>query len=252
MPGFARHWPTNCSSRASCARQLRKDGGPGDYDQAQLRVYLCRALGQFQLPEALPPLLQCAALDTAPLAQDSPERLVRRAALESIAVLAAGLGPQGDCGQERVITVLRDACRDTGPTDTDIPSAATFALGVIGGDQATSLLEELAADPRLDVRFNAATGLARQGHRLALPGVLEMLNPAHPDIGAAERTESARLRKRELVLRSGIQACAPLLQHGPATARPPLLEALERLRDSDTCSARVRMDAKEMLLHAQP
>ena len=78
-------------------------GRTGEQSQ-MLRVYLCRALGEFSVPTALPPLVAQA--------QISAEPLSARAAVEAIAVLATNLLAAGrDAGgadtTEAVITASR-------------------------------------------------------------------------------------------------------------------------------------------------
>ena len=97
-----------------------KSGRTGEQSQ-MLRVYLCRALGEFTISEALPPLLERA--------KDTTQPEVARAAIEAIAVLAtnlsaAGADPSGPDVAEAVVAASRSG-------DVGLRSAAAFTLGVI-------------------------------------------------------------------------------------------------------------------------
>ncbi len=236
------------------AEQTRQAGEPEDEELVRFRAFLCRTLGEFRLLDGLAILLRCAAADTSSLPADSRERDVRRAALEAIAMLAGNVGArQGALTDSETIDVLAAASRETGSStpgarDSDIASAATFALGVIGGPQATELLVQLLADTRLDVRYNAATGLARQGRSEATSTLVEMLKLENRAAVKNERTESARVRKQLIVLSNGIRATERLLPAVSGLDRQLLLAALQRLEESKTAPDRIRIDAKDALL----
>jgi HEAT repeat protein len=238
------------------AEQQRRAGGEVDEELTQFRAYLCHALGNFRLGDALPPLLQCAAAPTAETAAASPEHEVRRAAMEAIAVLAGNIDTQELPSHDRLVDVLisasgQEAARSNEQQQqADIASAATFALGVIGGPRATEQLLDLITDGRTDVRYNAATGLARQSRPEAVPVLLEMLDLDNRLAYDGERTESARSRKQQMVLHSGIQACTLLLPAASPADRQQLITALQQLRDSPTAPARIRIDAQQALMQA--
>lgn len=226
--------------------------GPDDPIQTQFRVYLCRALGEFRVPDGLPSLLRAAEVSAR---SGCPE--VQCAALEALAVLASNVGPSAFQNDPRALSVLRDASgpgQDAGGSDGSarIASTATFTLGVVGGPAATQRLTELLADRRPDVRYNAATGLARHGELAALPVLLEMLDADNflsldrpSDAGPPERY-------RELVTRNAVQAVTRLAPVVPPEDRSVLSEALARLHSAPALPARLRLavQAAQAELHA--
>ena len=68
-------------------------------------------------------------------------------------------------------------------------------MGVIGGGKAESTLETLLSDGHSDVRYNAATGLARHGNARAVDVLLEMLDPA--EAARIEATEAGPGRRNQ-------------------------------------------------------
>ncbi len=124
-------------------------------EQVKLEVYLCCALGEFQVPDAVPPLVEAASLT-------GPEEVaVRRAALEGLAVLAKNLALKSGPEKEQMDRVLTAAAADQEP---EIRVAAAFALGLLGDARATEQLAQMLTDAYPAARYNAATGLARQGN----------------------------------------------------------------------------------------
>ena len=133
-----------------------------------LDIYLCRALGEFSVPEAVPPLIEAAALTR-------PEDIaVRRAALEGLAVLASHSSVAETPYQTQIDQVLGKAAADQ---DAQIRSVAAFALGVVGDQASRDQLRQMLSDVYPDVRYNAATGLARCHDAAGLEVILEMLDP---------------------------------------------------------------------------
>ncbi len=238
------------------AEEARRAGAKEDEELARFRAFLCRALGTFRIPNGLPALLDCAAADRWQRPASRSQQHVQLAAIEAIAVLATNVGAQTLQANSMAIEVLVDASRNTGQTgsgasESDIAAAATFALGVIGGSDATKELLHLVTDPRPDVRYNAATGLARQCRSKAIPVLLEMLDPENRTATGNEKTESARARKQWMVLSTAIRATERLLRVDDTPHQQQLLDSLQRLRDSNEVPSRIRIDAKEVLLKLQ-
>lgn len=186
-----------------------KAAGYGGEQSRALCEYLCRALGEFAVPDAAPALVARAA--------DPADPRTARAAVEALAVLAANLAAAGRTfGDPAAVTAaVLDASRGD---DAGLRSAAAFALGVIGGAAAQERLAALAADAAEDVRFNAATALARQGRPEAWPVITEML--ALPDVAAGVGDEAARSDRyrRALVVVNALKAVGLLVD---ASREPP-------------------------------
>lgn len=234
------------------SRQMENpNAGPS---QTRLRVFLCRALGEFHLPDGLPALLDAAEpRGDGSGVSGSDERIVRRAAVEAIAVLAANIGPDIVDADPRTVRLLLAATRapsdDPANGTDDLRSSAAFALGVLGGTAAIDRLVELLDDPNPNVRYNAATALSRHGDARAIPVVLEMLNPQNEDALQDEMTSQAREEKRAAVLRNGLRAGIRLIASNPTVdSSKNLSERISFLSNATTVSARTRMDAKRAVL----
>ncbi|MFO0869269.1 MAG: HEAT repeat domain-containing protein [Pirellulales bacterium] len=185
--------------------------GQTDPARLNLRIYLCRILGEFRVTNGLDPLLVAATQEKTP-----EEVTVRAAAVEALSLLINHVGAP----KMRDSVPLRQAlltcsqassAGDDGERHAELRSRAAFALGVLGGDEATERLAQLLADAYANTRYNAATGLARQGDRRAIPVLLEMLDPENADAVRLETKPSNREAKRLSVLVNGLRAAETLL-----------------------------------------
>lgn len=188
-----------------------------------LRLYLCRALGEFAVPAAAAALVERVG--------DATDPQTARAAVEALAVLQTNLiaAERDFADPAAVATVVATASRST---DVPLKSAATFTLGVLGGEAAVERLLALAGDASDDVRFNAALGLARQGRTEAYEGLGEML--ALPDMPAGPADDAAaqsRRYKRALVVVNALRGVALLVD---SSHEPPPAAIVERLRAAAT------------------
>ena len=75
-----------------------------------LRMYLCRALGEFHVADPLPVLILAARTE-----RDAAELDVRCSAVEAMAVLASNLGPAGLEARAELTAVLLEAAEDPRP-----------------------------------------------------------------------------------------------------------------------------------------
>jgi hypothetical protein len=184
-------------------------GGHGAEQSRTLCGYLCRALGEFSVPEAAAPLLARAA--------DSSDPQTAQAAVEALAVLSANLAAAGRSFDDpaAVSAALLAASR----SDSDaLRSSSAFTLGVVGGAGAAERLAELAEDADEDVRYNATIGLARQGRETAWSGLAEML--ALPDSVPAEgdQKEQAERYRRAMIVVNALKGVGLLVDD---TRQPP-------------------------------
>lgn len=195
-------------------------GRTGEQTQT-LRVYLCRALGEFSIPAAASPLVaqvkNLADLQTA------------RAAVEALSVLETNLAAAGRTADDpaAITSAVIDASRSD---DIPLRLASAFTLGVVGGPGAVDRLVELASDGADDVRYNAALALARQGREESLEGLLEMLSLEDPPLPAGtERGDAAQSQryKRALVVINALRGVALLVD---TTQQPPPENVLARVR----------------------
>ncbi len=208
----------------------RPAGGGRSAEQSQtLCVYLCRALGEFAVPEAAPPLVDRVR------AADQPE--IARAAVEALAVLATNLAAAEKKFADPAVvsTAVLDA---TEAQDQGLRSSAAFALGVVGGEGARDRLEVLTNDVDDDVRYNAALGLARLGGTAAWETLAEML--ALPDIAVKPGDEEAQADryKRAMVVVNALKGVGLLVDD---TAEPPperITAAVTALREDAIADVR--------------
>jgi len=185
-----------------------KLGGHTGEQSRTLCSYLCRALGEFAVPEATAPLVERV--------RDPGDPQTARAAVEALAVLSTNLGASSGFPDQAAVTdALLTASRSD---DAGLRSATAFTLGVIGGTGADARLEELMADPADDVRSNAAIGLARQGKAVAYEILAELL--ALPDAAAEPGDEAAQSQRyrRALIVVNALKAVGLLVDAG---AMPP-------------------------------
>jgi hypothetical protein len=220
--------------------------GESDEKRLRMRIFLCRALGEFRVDAGVPGLVEAAGSNDRDGHMD-----VRYAALEALAVLAYNVGPERLAEDPAVLEVLLEASRERSDSPDlerrlgELRSTAAFTLGVIGGEQALERLRRMLADPHPNARYNAATGLARHGDPEAVPVLLEMLDPESSAVIEGEQSDSQRERKRMLVLMNALRAARQFAeQGGQGTAE--LREAVERLRTGNLPNA-VQLEAAECL-----
>ncbi len=227
--------------------QVQLDAAELDANRVNLRIFLCRALGEFTVPAGLPVLIQAARQERGPA-----EAAVRRAALEALAARASHLGVDTLQNDGAVLAVFVAAARERGQGSSDqtqraeLRACAAFGLGVLGGQPALEALRPLLDDPSPNVRYNAAMGLARHGQTAAIPVLLEMLAPENREAIVDEVSAVGREWKRVLVWTNAIRAAIQLAQRNPGADCQPLAAAFESLAGADV-PAEVRSQARAAL-----
>lgn len=193
-------------------------GRTGEQSQT-LRLYLCRALGEFTIPAAALPLVEQAGRVSDPQ--------TARAAVEALAVLSTNLLAAGHASPDSaaIAAAVVSASRSD---DKPLRGAAAFTLGVVGGDAAIERLVQLAADDDDDVRYNAALGLARQGREEALDTLAEMLSLDDVSVppGGDDPAAQSRRYKRALVVINALRGVAAMVD---STAEPPPSAIVDRV-----------------------
>jgi HEAT repeat protein len=249
---------------------------PVEGDAARVRVmrrmFLCRALGSFEVTEGLPILIEAAKSQ-----RDPVEAEVRLAAIEGITTLADRNGPESFQADPQVMQLLLAASRepdgnDPAPVTTrdgqpttfrpqsEIRAVAAYALGVIGGEEALARLKVmLRAEAYSNARYNAATGLARHGDPACVIGLKEMLDPENERAASDENNDRDKDRKRATVLMNGIRAALVYADANPAADLTELKAALEKLASAPLTSiqtdrSRIQSSAQEALrlIEAKP
>ncbi len=205
-----------------------------DETSIRLRMFLCRALGEFKVPEVLPALLQAATIERNPAELD-----VRRTALEALALYATNNPDESLATNPQCMEAIKLASRERSDVAgekqirADLRSTAAYVLGVIGGEEALDRLVILLDDPYTNTRYNAAAGLCRHGDSRAIPVLLEMLDPENTAAVSDEAHDSGKDWKRLQVINTGIRGAGQLAQKGSPDSLQPIREALQRIIDSE-------------------
>ena len=203
-----------------------------------LRLYLCRALGEFSVPEAAPALVRRVNAN-----DDDP---TTQAAIEAIAVLATNLQKAGRSFENRD-DVVAAVLAATTSANSRVRDACGFTLGVLGGERSIDGLLRLVGDPSADVRSNAALGLARLGQPDAYDTLSEML--ALEDVYLDEKTPDDKMQseryKRALVVVNALRGITMLIDatnDGPPSG---VIKKIEELQQDSV--AEVRSSAKAVI-----
>lgn len=234
--------------------EMVEAGDPGDAS-VSMRTLLCGFLGEFTVDDGLPALVDAL--------QNDPESIVRRKAVNAIAVLGQTFGA-GEAttttevdGQEQIFaagepqTLDADGLADAliasvnQPDDELLRSETAFALGVLanvpGADpRYTDELLALLDDFYPDARYNAANGLARAGNLAAVDVVVEMLDleAIEASVAAVQQFSEqqsaasvalAQAAKRDAIIKNAVKSALSLHEHHPQTKLPKIEAALAKL-----------------------
>ncbi len=218
-------------------------------DRVQLRIFVCRALGEFRTPVVFPPLLEGCTTE-----KNIEDLSVQRAALEALAIAVGGLPTTDEAARadlsEPIIELSRSSTGDEtdgASTRDEVRATTAFTLGVLGDPAALARLVVMLDDPFPNARYNAATGLARAGDPRAIPVLVEMLDPENPQVVQDVIEPDEQSRKRLEVMTNAIRSVERLMLTQPLAEMPALQEALQSLSQSKMPSD-LRLAAKELLL----
>jgi HEAT repeat protein len=197
----------------------------GMQDEAvTLRYFLCRALGEFRVPDGIEVLLKAASTN-----RDPKEQSVRLGAIEAIAVRAYNLShlqpPQPLASPELEPTLFRLASDD----DPLVRSETAYALGQLGTPASLDRLEAMLDDAYTDARYNAAVALAHHGRAKAAATLAEMLDPTETTESQRAENAQARAANRTQALTSALSAAEELAQQNPDADMTPVIQALKKL-----------------------
>lgn len=233
----------------------------------QRRVYLCRAIGSFELASVLPILCK-AAIEPQKLV-DGEDVEVRIAALEGLAMLASNLQVSLSDAEKAKLLSTVIACseskspstQETNPAgyipQAEVRAVAAYTLGVIDGDEATARLKKMLVDTYSNARYNAATGLARRGDVAAIPVLKEMLDPENELSARDESNPNDQDRKRVNVVLTGIQATMTLHKVAPDADISELVDRIDQLRNHEfkliiSSQPRIQSIATEAIQRLKP
>lgn len=212
------------------------DQGGMDNESVTLRYFLCRALGEFHVPEVLDVLLKAATTN-----RDPREQIVRQGAIEAIAVLTFNLQqmdpPQAldNSELEQTLTQLAD------DEDDSIRSTTAYALGRIGTPASLAQLEVMVDDPHADTRYNAAVALAHHGNSKAVETLAEMLDYTEMSSVREETELGDQLAKRTLIMSNAMEAAQELARTNPDADLSEITAALEKLANADEATLQKSM-----------
>ena len=209
------------------------------------RGFLCKALGEFLVPDSVLPVLMRAASRHA----DDDELRVRLAAIEAIALLVENTHSAGTNVSPELLALL---LANSENEDRKIASRAVVALAATGQNEATRRLEEILTEsPHVDVVYNAATGLARLGNVACLETLDEMLTPSNDRALAEETNPKERELKRLRILLNGLRATRVLRANNPEADLQSLATTIKSLQDAEK-NPQVKVEADLTLQALSP
>ena len=220
----------------------------------QLRIFLSRVLGEFEVPEVVDVLVQAANQDEY-VAQDEDDfgdLQVRRSAIEAIAVLAHHVDRRLLQENEPLYAALDEAASSGSDAEADreqqnkIREVAAFAFGVLGGKRNLNRLATMCSDGETNVRYNAAVGMARHGDLRSVDILLEMLELDQTAAIGDEPDPAARQWKSNTIFRTALSASKQLVRHNDAHDLSDLRRAVETLTDADV-NTQIQGLAREVL-----
>ena len=194
-----------------------------------LRYFLCRALGEFRVPDGTDVLLKAATTN-----RDPKEQSVRLGAIEAIAVRAFNLShldpPQPLTTPELEPTLFRLASDD----DPLVRSETAYALGQLGTPACLDRLEAMLDDAYPDARYNAAVALAHHGRAKAVATLVEMLDPSVNAGDQKAESDQVRAANHTMTATGALAAAEDLAQQCPDADLSPVVQAIKNLTLSGT------------------
>jgi HEAT repeat protein len=202
------------------------------------RGFLCKALGEFTVPEVVLPVLIRAGSTNA----NDDELRVRLAALEAIALLLENTRHRQPPENKQLLPLLLASSENK---DHKIATRAAVALAIVENDRATNRLVEMLEEPQhADVHYNVAMGLARLGHLASLEVLLEMLDPNEQRALVDEPSENARNLKQTRIYLNALRASRLLTKQNQEADLAPLERGVKRLlAEQDNPQVRIEGNA---------
>ncbi len=253
---------TELAGRLAALLEKQIEEGRHDNERNQLREYLCRSLGRFEVDTG------CEALALAASHEEHADDLnTRRAALQALAELTEAVDPETIAGHPSVLDALQKGTEEYSENAEEkrdreiLRSAATFTLGLLPKEVTNTRLAELTHDPSLDVGYNAAIGLARQGDERCIEILAEMLDPPEDALEDSmiepikRQTEQQRAAneaslkewKKTHLVTNALRATTKLYGEYPQLDISKLKTAIEKLSTDEEQPNLLRIRADEVL-----
>lgn len=220
-----------------------------DPNLVKLRVFVCRCLGEFEIPEGM------NALISAMKKTDTESEIeIGRSAVESLSILIQNLGPESQRENKELLAALIETSNIQAQNPglqikiDQLRSTIGFALGVLGGEEAMTRLQGMLSDSFPNARFNAAAGLARHGDLSGKNVLLEMLDAESESVVAGEAYKSSYDFKRSVVATTAIDAVSALSKHHETSELLELISAIKVAAESEAFGGKAKVLAKELLI----
>lgn len=204
-----------------------KDGNDSE-QAAYLRFFLTRALGEFEVEEGADALLKAAETKRTP-----NDDLVRRGALEALAVRIYNLGQHDPPEQLHAPEVEATLVRMTEDQDPTIRLRAAYALGKLGTPAALERLEVLTDDPDADTRFNSAIALAHRGNAKSVDTLAEIFDVDELVQTTTDKDGNTVPSKLIVFIEPAMGAVQSLAHKNTSADLGPIVASLEKLSKAD-------------------
>jgi hypothetical protein len=202
-------------------------------EHVKLATWLCRALGAFEIDNGLDVLLA---------ATKNENFEIRREAIKGISTLAGNLETDIKTSRADIVEIITSPAMERAEGSVreelmrfgEIRSTSAYALGLIGGDEAMKTLSLMLSDAYPEARYNAATGLARNGDLRAVPRLSEMLSLENDEATLYEKEGANELRrwKKNLIIVNGLRAVKELYSSNEAPVDKSISQAIEKVRSA--------------------
>jgi len=229
---------SNSKQAARLAAVLDREmtlAGKGD-KAVRLRMYLGRALGEFHVADGLPVMIKAASTQ-----RFEQELKVRWFAFAGISKLVERMSSDpGFDEDEKLLQFLLKSLEDP---EASIQWRAAFALGWYDDPRATAaMVQSLTTGGHVNVRYNAATALARRGdvrceqvlrQMLDLESIITTIeNPEETDLEEDELRKLADMQ-RYTIAKNSLVATIMLAKANKTADLTELEQSIRDLRDQD-------------------
>lgn len=209
--------------------ELDRGAGAND-EQRSLKAYLVTAVGRFQSPVGVPALVR---------AMKPPyDVAVRFRAISALVDLNDRIE---DFPATDVAADLIEVSHDPEPI---LRKVSAFAMGALDDLRFSPRLQEMLADGDVDVRYNAALALARNGDAASVPVLVAMLDPENTAALDSEAPER-RARKTSEILQNALNGANQLVETNETADLGDLRKPLELL--SENSAPAVYLKASDVL-----